>query len=354
LTSLIRKSKHTKTARDMSKIQFREPKLGKESLKRVYQINEILEDYERQGYKLTLRQLYYRLVSKNIIANKVAEYDKLSRILTEGRMGGLVDWNSIEDRLRLPSSPYTNDDIEDAINDAHDHYRLDRQIGQENYIELWVEKDAISNVLKKRTMFYGVPLMVNRGYSSTTAMHDAYNRLENAARSGKQTHILYLGDHDPSGLDMVLNDIPKRLNDDFGTSVTVEHIGITMPQIAQYNPPPNPAKISDPRAGWYISNYGHTSYEVDALEPKDLHLIINDKIENLMDMKVFQAHLDQEVVDKEVLKKLPKANESYQTLIKYIDETEDCLRQLNKGKSLSQFDKGQLETLMNLKKEFLG
>lgn len=332
---------------------FREPKLRADSRARIYQINDIIEDYADQGYKLTLRQLYYRLVSKNVIANKVTEYDKLSRLLTEGRMGGLVDWNSIEDRLRIPNNVYTNDDVADAISDAHDHYRLDRQIGQDKYIELWVEKDAISNVLKRRTHHYGIPLMVNRGYSSTTAMHDAYQRMESAAADGKDCHILYLGDFDPSGLDMVLNDIPGRLNEQFGTSVNVEHIGITMEQVESYKPPPNPAKITDPRSKWYISNFGRLSWEVDALEPKDLHLIIDKHIEGLMDMTLFENHLKQEDVDKAILKELPKANESFQGLIQYIDETEDCLRELNKGVKLSQFDKGQLETLKQLKDKFI-
>jgi len=147
--------------------------------------------------------------------------------------------------------------------------------------------------------------MVNRGYSSTTAMYDAYNRLELAMKRGQETHILYLGDHDPSGLDMILNDIPGRLQDQFGTPVHTEHIAITMPHIDEFNPPPNPAKISDPRAGWYIGEYGNTSWEVDALEPGTLHEIIDGKIESLLDMDMFDAVMDREVADRLELKKLP-------------------------------------------------
>lgn len=335
------------------KIAFREPKLRADSLHRLMQINQITEEYASQGYKLTLRQLYYRLVSKNIIDNKVSEYDKLSRLLTEGRMSGLVDWDCIEDRLRVPNQVYTNTGIEDAINDAYNHYRLDRQEGQNNYIELWVEKDAISNVLKRRTHYYGIKLMVNRGYSSTTAMYDAYNRMEQAIRNNQTPHILYLGDHDPSGLDMILNDIPNRLNEQFNTQVITKHIGITMSQIRQYNPPPNPAKISDPRSKWYIKNYGNTSYEVDALEPSELHTIINSQIESLMDMDLFYEKIEEEKKDKSILKTLPEASESYQTLIQYIDETESCLRELNEDEiQLSEYDKGQLETLRKLKEQF--
>lgn len=147
--------------------------------------------------------------------------------------------------------------------------------------------------------------MVNRGYSSTTAMFDAYERMERAIRNGKTPHILYLGDHDPSGLDMALNDIPNRLNESFNTVVGVKHIGITMPQIKQFDPPTNPAKITDPRAKWYIGEYGEYSWEVDALEPATLHEVISKEVEGLMDMDKFNTILTQEEIDKAELRLLP-------------------------------------------------
>lgn len=182
--------------------------LSKTNKQRLVQINEIIERYAAQGYRLTLRQLYYQLVSQALIPNKTAEYAKLSRLLVNGRMAGEVDWDSIEDRLRVPKIPYWATGITSAINDTIDQYRLNRMEGQDSYIEVWVEKDALSNVLYRVTSEYHIKLMINRGYSSCTAMHDAYERFDYHADA--MPYILYLGDHDPSGLDMV-RDIRDRL-----------------------------------------------------------------------------------------------------------------------------------------------
>lgn len=262
-------------------------------------INEIIEEYAQQGYKLTLRQLYYQLVSKDIIPNQSKEYAKLSTLLVKGRMAGFVDWDAIEDRIRVPFIPYWVHGVAHAVEDTIEQYRLDRQDNQEVYIELWVEKDALSGVLKRITTHYHINLMVNRGYSSCTAMYDAFNRLKRAERKGKETYILYLGDHDPSGLDMI-RDIKDRL-DEFGVSPEVIHLGITKKQIEQYNPPPNPAKITDPRAKWYIEKHGNTSWEVDALNPKVLHELVRKHVESLIDMNLFNEKLNQEENDKEKL-----------------------------------------------------
>lgn len=274
--------------------------MNKANEERFQVINDIIEEYQAQGYRLTLRQLYYQLVSRDIIANQLREYSKLSDLLVKGRMAGIVDWEAIEDRVRVPYLPYYADDIHDALSDLINQYRLDRQEGQDNYIEAWVEKDALSGVLKRVTQKYHVRLMVNRGYSSATAMHDAYKRIAAAEGRGQVGHILYLGDHDPSGLDMV-RDIRERL-EEFGVNPVVQPIALTDAQIKKYNPPPNPAKLKDPRATWYVDKYGYTSWEVDALRPDVLNKLVSDSIEDLIDLEQFNAVLDQEEKDKEKLR----------------------------------------------------
>jgi len=110
---------------------------------------EILNDYDRQGYKLTLRQLYYQLVTRNVIPNALSEYEKLGNLVVKGRMSGVIDWDAIEDRIRIPKLPYSVNDVEDAILDTAKTYRIDRMRNQPTYIEMWVEKDALSSVLIK-------------------------------------------------------------------------------------------------------------------------------------------------------------------------------------------------------------
>jgi len=266
--------------------------LSRSNIERLNQINAIIEEYRVQGYKLTLRQLYYQLVSRDIVYNKTEEYAKLSTILVKGRMAGIVDWEAIEDRIRTPKIPYYAANVADAMNDITRQYRLDRMKNQNVYLEVWVEKDALSGVISRITNKFHIRLMVNRGYSSATAMHDASARI---IRSGKKAHILYLGDHDPSGMDMV-RDIRDRLLE-FNADVEVDHIALTDEQITKYNPPPNPAKVTDPRAGKYIAEYGKTSWEVDALTPTILNTLIEGKILGLIDYAKYENILAQEKVD---------------------------------------------------------
>jgi len=221
-------------------------------------------------------------------------------------MGGLVDWASIEDRIRVPKIPYTVDDIDDAIDDTINMYRLDRMKDQDTYMEVWIEKDALSSVFYKVTHKYGIRLMVNRGYSSVSAMYKAAERIGNS--DAEESVIFYFGDHDPSGLDMI-RDIEDRLAE-FGVQLDVLHCALTMDQINQYNPPPNPAKITDPRAKDYIRRHGDTSWELDALQPAVLEQLVEDYVLKFIDMEKYKTLLQQEIDDKLTLESFkPKDDE---------------------------------------------
>ena len=286
------------------KEQFTEKlRLSKKNQEQLVIINSIIEEYAEEGYKLTLRQLYYQLVSRGLLPeNSDKEYSKLSNLIKHGRMAGIVDWDAIEDRTRQPYKEYDVEDITEAIQDTIDQYKLKRHEAQHIYIELWVEKDALSGVLKRITNKYGVRLMVNKGYSSVSAMYDASKRLKYYGDNhDKEQIILYLGDHDPSGLDMI-RDIKDRLNE-FGVYPEVRQIGLTKQQIKKYNPPPNPAKIKDPRAKWYIKEHGNVSWEVDALTPKVLHELVIKHIEQEIDMVLHNQILLKEQEDKIILER---------------------------------------------------
>jgi len=263
--------------------------LSKGNIVMLNTINGILESYTEDGYVLTLRQLYYQLVSRDIIPNNDKEYAKLSKILTKGRMAGIVDWAAIEDRVRRPKLPYWVKNVKHAIEDTIEQYRLNRMKGQERTVEIWVEKDALSNVLYRVSEKYHIRLMVNRGYSSVSAMYDAFNRLSS------DDIILYFGDHDPSGMDMI-RDVRERL-EEFGIEVRVNPVALTMEQIRKFNPPPNPAKITDPRAKWYISEYGNTSWELDALPPRELIRLVEEAVLEIIDLGLYEDMLRKEQED---------------------------------------------------------
>ena len=283
----------------MAMEQFKEINFKPRSRELIEQCNSIIEEYQQDGLRLTLRQLYYQLVTKNVIPNEERSYKNLSSLVTDARLAGLMDWDAIEDRVRQPAIPLEFESIQHRVDTAIQNYRLNRWEGQENYVELWVEKDALAGVLRPIAHEYHITLMVNRGYSSASAMYESANRF--ITEQDKNLVLLYLGDHDPSGEDMV-RDVRERLAM-FNAPLDVRKIALTMAQVRRYNPPPNPAKVTDPRAEKYIAEHGNHSWEVDALPPRVLAQTIRGELNDLVDMDLMNEVKKREAKDKEFLKK---------------------------------------------------
>jgi hypothetical protein len=279
------------------------------------QIVDIVESYLAQGLTLTNRQLYYQLVSKGFIPNADEIYKRICTFLTDARYAGLIDWDAIEDRGRVPHKPLEFNNIKERIDLAVANYRLPRWQDQEYYVELYCEKQGMENVLKPVADKYHICFGSNKGYSSASTMYDLAERIAGKIYEGKKSVILYLGDHDPSGLDMVRdigsriteflisgNDVVDILGDDENNPcLRVVPLALNMGQIKQYNPPPNPAKIKDPRAGWYIQKFGMKSWELDALEPRVLVEIAENGVEDFLDIKKYNRWILQERQEKKSL-----------------------------------------------------
>lgn len=311
----------------------------------IERIQYIVDRYSEQGYVLTLRQLHYQFVTRNWIVNHDSAYKKLGDILDDCRYGGLIDWEAIEDRGRVPFIPYYVNDVDHALQDTIEQYRLDRMKDQDVAIEMWTEKDALSGILKRVTRKYHVRLVVNKGYTSSSAIYGAYKRVIGHMMAGRKVRILYFGDHDPSGLDMVRdirerlltmisngdhqsdlwdqsaiwsttkegkkelkNPIYSDLEDDLSedakswivfvnTYFRIDHIGLTKEQIDEYDLPPNPTKLTDSRSDGYIRKHGKTCWEVDALEPQVLTQLVEDSITSYIDVNKWASIVQQEQVD---------------------------------------------------------
>jgi len=278
---------------------FKDWKPTEKSRMRVQDCNQIIHSYQAQGYRLTLRQLYYQLVSRNIIANTEKEYKALGGLLNRARLAGLVDWAAIEDRGRRPHTPLEYEGLQEMMDDALLTYRLPRWEGQDVYAELWVEKDALAGVLQPLASHYHTTLMVNRGYSSQSAMYTSAGRIAwNKERLGcKEAIVLYLGDLDPSGEDMV-RDIRDRLHL-FGAGCDVYKLALTEAQVRTHNPPPNPTKLTDSRASGYVAKFGMSSWEVDALPPNLLEQYVTAAFDELLDERLIEAVLVKEERDKQ-------------------------------------------------------
>jgi len=279
---------------------YRDTAFRSDSRAKIEKMVEIVEEYEAQDLTLTARQLYYQFVSRDFIPNTPAEYKKLTALLTDARYAGLIDWNAIEDRGRVPETPSQWPNVQALVTSALRSYRLPRWEGQGKHVELWVEKQALAGVLWPLASRFHITLMVNKGYSSASAMYESAHRMKMADEP--ENIVFYLGDHDPSGEDMV-RDIEERLSEFGVRGLFVDKLALTMEQVTRYNPPPNPAKLTDSRATAYIAKYGPQSWEVDALPPDVLSRIITDAIENEIDAGLMDAVKVREEHDKSALQK---------------------------------------------------
>ena len=274
----------------------------------IEKILEVLDQYEKMGYRLTLRQLYYQLVSRDFISNNIKSYNMIGNIVSQARLAGIIDWDRIEDRVRTPKTNTHWRDPQHILKAAADSYYLDRWEGQADYVEVWCEKDAVSNIILPVCRKWDVLFMANRGYSSQSAMYDAYKRIYAKLDDGVKAHVIYLGDHDPSGMDMG-NDICTRLGLFIGKSKDMrfknfDRIALTMEQIRKYDPPENPAKKTDSRYEKYSSRHGTSSWELDALQPQILADLVEAAITKYLDPVVMEKVITREGIQKARIKAL--------------------------------------------------
>ena len=281
-------------------IQYQDINIRPAGRKLIDQVNGIIAAYRAQNYSLTLRQVYYQLVSKNAIENNERSYKSLGVLVSNGRLAGLIDWLAIEDRTRFIRSLSHWETPQEIIESAANSYHIDLWQDQPCYIESWVEKDALIGIVEQSASRYDVSSFSCRGYVSSTEMWEASRRY--MAQRHKHCILLHLGDHDPSGLDMT-RDISERLQL-FGACVDVQRIALNVEQVERYNPPPNPAKTTDRRFDGYVKQYGPHSWELDALEPGILATLITDNIEMNLDQKLYQAMLDQEEYERQRIQRV--------------------------------------------------
>jgi len=258
-----------------------------ERMKIVAQANKIIAQYQAQGFDLTLRQLYYQFVARDIIPNEQKEYKKLGEVLLEGRMAGLIDWLAIIDRTRNLADLAHWSDPAQIVQAVAEQFRVDLWASQPNRVEVWVEKDAAIGVVMGICQQLDVPYFSCRGNTSASEMWVGAQRFKKHIRNGQEPIILHFGDHDPSGVDMT-RDIRERLAI-FGTPVDVRRLALNMEQVEEYQPPPNPAKEADSRFKGYVELYGNESWELDALEPSVLAQLIRDEVASLIDQKKWAA-----------------------------------------------------------------
>lgn len=261
----------------------------KDTLAIIEQANRIIAEYHAQGFSLTLRQLYYQFVARDLVPNTERSYKRLGSIINDGRLAGLIDWEAIVDRTRnLQKNLHLNGPA-DAIRVVRDQYGIDMWENQKRRVEVWIEKNALVGIIAPICAELDVPYFACIGYVSQSEQWRAGKRFCNPDQT---TTVLHLGDHDPSGMDMT-RDNQDRLSMFSGPGIKVNRIALNMDQIEQYGPPPNPAKTTDARYSEYRLNYGDESWELDALEPKVLVELIEYWVLHLRNEERWQEKVEE-------------------------------------------------------------
>ena len=280
-------------------ISYRYKNFRDATLEVIDRANQIIQEYVSMGMDLTLRQLYYQFVARGLMENTVQAYGKLGSIINDARLAGLVSWKAINDRTRNLVKNTHWDNPAQIIQAAHDGYQLDRWAGQEFRPEVWIEKEALIGVISSVCAELDVAYFACKGYVSQSYLWRASVRLD---RFNEAPVIIHLGDHDPSGVDMT-RDLEDRL-EMFGVYPKINRIALNMDQVEEFNPPPNPAKLTDTRAADYISRFGYESWELDALEPRMMQRLVEETILSYREDDVYEAVMEREQEDKDHLLRL--------------------------------------------------
>ncbi len=269
------------------KVAYREFNFRADTLSLIAYMNVLITSYQAQGFTLSVRQLYYQLVARDKIENTEKSYKRIASIINDGRLAGMIDWDAIEDRNRdieIRSRWTSGASIIDACARS---YHMDMWDNQRNRVFVIVEKAALAGVLGQVCTRYDVPLLAARGYPSVSIVREmVLEHIQPALDAGQFVEVLHLGDHDPSGIDMT-RDLEDRfgmfIQEDCKDSFELNRIALSMKQINEKKPPPNPAKTTDSRFVGYRRLYGDESWELDALEPSYMSTLVETHIEMNID-----------------------------------------------------------------------
>lgn len=293
---------------------FQDISFRSSSLIVIKQADEIIREYQARGFTLTLRQLYYQFVSRDLLKNQQTEYKRLGKIINDARLAGKLDWSAIEDRTRNVRTPNVWRSPASIVSAVADQYQEDPWLKQRVRPEVWIEKDALIGVIEPICQRYRVPYFACRGYASQSEIYDAGKRFARVARGYQTPLVLHLGDHDPSGIDMT-RDLQERLSLFAGRHVEVRRLALNMSQIEEYDPPPNPAKDTDARFEGYRDEFGDESWELDALDPDVISDLIEDQFKEEIDPADWMESIKKEKVNKA---DLSAASENWTEVVEFL------------------------------------
>lgn len=306
------------------KIEYISKRFHQKTLDLIEVANTIIDDYQSRGYELTLRQLYYQLVAKDLIPNTEKSYSKLGITISNARDAGLVDWIAIVDRTRSVKGLISWNSPQAILKAVSSQYRIDKWQNQKYRLFVWVEKEALAGVIQRACEDENIQVdyLACRGYMSASTIWGEAQKIARIYAEDQIPVIIHLGDHDPSGIDMTRDNI-ERLQT-YTRLFEPEHflfkrIALNWQQIEQYQPPPNPAKITDSRFNGYEAEYGSESFELDALDPDVLVDLIQSTIN---EYKVENKWKTMSKKEQDQKKQLVHLTDNWQRIVKLMENEE--------------------------------
>ena len=266
---------------------------------------ELILEWARQHHPVTVRQIFYRLSTLEAVDKSERGYKAVGRLCTQMRLDGEIPFSYFADNTRWMRRPRTYNTIEEALELTAQTYRKSLWQNQTAAAEIWLEKEALAGVIYPVTSLWDVPLMVVKGYPSVTFLHTAASQMKNDYfHHNRITKIFYLGDRDPSGLDIFRN-ITERIPEFAqNTPIIFSHVAVTTAQVRRWQLPSRPTKKSDSRA----KDFEGESVELDAILPSDLRQLVTDCIEKVIDSSQLEQLREIEKMEKEsvpgILKRL--------------------------------------------------
>jgi hypothetical protein len=242
---------------------------------------EVVHEYDN---RITLRQLFYRLVADGTLQNLDSSYKGLSRETAKARREGRFP--SLVDRTRRIERQPSFDSPGEARKWLRDSYRRDRTEGQDFNVFLGVEKDALAGLVSAWFYELGVGIVAVRGYSSESLCESI---AAEADEDGRPAVVLYAGDVDSTGED-IPRDLARRLD-----GVEVTRIALTAEQVERFALPPAPGKRSDSRSAAFELRHGRlVQVELDALPPDTLRALYEDALASYWDESIYEDVLERE------------------------------------------------------------
>lgn len=288
----------------------------------IERVKQELPWFQERDITPTLRTLFYRLVSLEAIPNTNQAYKQLSSACVEARKNEKLPWDSFSDEGRQVLEDFVEEyrspeqyvqSCIDFVRSASANYRytIPRWYRQRNYVEVWIEKQALADTFSSFLKGRDVRIVVNRGYSGWSFLHENCMRLLKVKESGKEIHILYFGDFDPSGDDME-NHLDNALRRFHLEDIDFQRIAVTKKQIEEFNLPEMPKsketidKINhDTRKGGFIRKHGKLyAVELDAMlafVPDEFKSIVQGSVDQFFDRAIYEGVLSDhqpEIVDR--------------------------------------------------------